>query len=256
MGNIVVRLTLLATILVSPYAISSQSDFKCGSLTNVGIPSQSDQLLCREGYVVGYNYENKVADWVMYELTEAKVKPWHERKDYFSEDHEISLVHRSLKSDYKYSDMDRGHLGPNAALDFTVSSQKESFLLSNIAPQKPELNQKGWKALEDKLRDCAYSSDNGVFVVTGPIWRNPIKSYIGNRVAVPDGFFKVIVERKTPYRMSAWAMPNSLVEMDQIRRYRVTVDKIEQSTGFDFFSNVPDNFEIQQESVFSEVCKE
>ena len=41
----------------------------CLSHVLAGVPYQSDQILCREGYSVGYNYQTKLADWVMYSLT-------------------------------------------------------------------------------------------------------------------------------------------------------------------------------------------
>lgn len=31
------------------------------------------QLLCREGYAAGYNYDTKVSDWVSYWMTAARL---------------------------------------------------------------------------------------------------------------------------------------------------------------------------------------
>ncbi len=37
--------------------------FKCNGHVAYGIPGPEDQLLCREGYTVGYNYDRKIPTW-------------------------------------------------------------------------------------------------------------------------------------------------------------------------------------------------
>lgn len=37
--------------------------FRCNGHVSYGIPGPEDQLLCREGYTVGYNYDRKIPTW-------------------------------------------------------------------------------------------------------------------------------------------------------------------------------------------------
>ncbi len=37
--------------------------FRCNGHVAYGIPGLEDQLLCREGYTVGYNYDRKIPTW-------------------------------------------------------------------------------------------------------------------------------------------------------------------------------------------------
>ena len=83
-----------------------------------GIPGPEDQLLCREGYAVGYDYDRKVPSWVAYRLTPESVNKRFERSNKFKEDPEIPNQYRSTLSDYKGSGYDRGHMAASATVDF------------------------------------------------------------------------------------------------------------------------------------------
>ena len=53
-----------------PYGLNeSQPTFKCNGHVAFGIPGPEDQLLCREAYAVGYDYDKKIPTWVAYRLT-------------------------------------------------------------------------------------------------------------------------------------------------------------------------------------------
>ena len=69
---------------------------------------------------------------------------------------------------------------------------KESFYFSNMCPQHPQLNRRGWKNLEEKIRDWAIA-DSAVIVICGPIIERESKTIGKNKVAVPQQFFKVVL---------------------------------------------------------------
>ena len=52
---------------------------------------------------------------------------------------------------------------------------KESFYFSNMCPQHPQLNRRGWKNLEEKIRDWAIA-DSAVIVICGPIMERESKT--------------------------------------------------------------------------------
>ena len=58
------------------------------------------------------------------------------------------------------SGYDRGHMAPNYAIDtvFGERAHKQTFLMSNIVPQRPELNQGPWKEIEQVVANSSKMS--------------------------------------------------------------------------------------------------
>lgn len=82
---------------------SLAAGFQCKDHVKLGVPSQSSQLLCRDGYAAGYNYDTKVSDWVSYRMTAASAQGQVPRKDAFAEDKEVPVQFRATLADYKGS---------------------------------------------------------------------------------------------------------------------------------------------------------
>ncbi len=228
--------------------IPAVSDY-CHDFLAYGNPSfdvnsglgQTNLYLCRDGYVVGYNYQTKQASWVAFKLTKSKVANKLKRDDRFKEDTDVPFVYRATLDDYKRSGYDRGHLASYASMDFSQKSADESFLLSNMSPQKAGLNRKGWARLETDERIWANMYDNGIYVYTGPIYKKQkIHKTIGdNKVAVPDYYFKIIyVPSKN--KAIAFVMPNAQVNKKKIANYSTSIKDIENRTGLDFLTNISD----------------
>lgn len=130
------------TVLLTLAVVFSLPTFAqtCGKHLDVGLPSdQPDQVLCRDGYAVGYNFQTKNADWVAYHITAESVNASYKRSNSFKEDSELPDYARSTLADYSGSGYDRGHLAPSATMDFSQDSMKQSFLMSNMSPQLPGL---------------------------------------------------------------------------------------------------------------------
>jgi len=208
--------------------------------TPFGIKSNCDQILKREAFEVCYKYGTKSPEWVSYTITKASVSKVLKRKNRFYEDKEIEEKYRAKLSDYKKSGYDRGHMMPNATADYSKQSQKESFLLSNITPQHPALNRRGWAYLEKNVRSLA-TKYNKVHVVTGALYDDK-KEYIGNNIEIPDFLYKIIFIPKIN-KMTAYLMPNSKVKKTEVSQYLKSVDEIETLTGIDFFYDLDDKKE-------------
>ncbi|MCG9683523.1 DNA/RNA non-specific endonuclease [Vibrio sp. Isolate23] len=218
----------------------------CGQHLDVGLPSyHSDQVLCRSGYAVGYNYQKKNPDWVAYHITAESVNASYKRSNSFKEDTELPDYARSTLNDYSASGYDRGHLAPSATMDFSQESMTQSFLMSNMSPQRPGFNRVGWRILEEHVRDLA-NEYNELYVITGPIYRGNEAS-IGDNVVIPSAFYKVILD---PYFNDAIAfvVPHRDVSSSELVNFVTTVDDVEQQTGLDFFSLISDSVEETMES--------
>ncbi|GGF93011.1 MULTISPECIES: DNA/RNA non-specific endonuclease [Cysteiniphilum] len=225
--------------------IKCQSFLKYGNpiSTNIYDIAKTDQYLCRDGYIVGYSYTTRQPVWVAYHLTGKSVKQTIKRHDDFRPDPAVPVRYQAQLSDYKNSGYDRGHLAPYAAMDFNETSASQSFLLSNMSPQKPELNRIGWAQLEKDVRSWAnlYKS---LWVFDGPVFKKgKVHKTIGNnKVAVPDYFFKVIYapEKIKGDKVIAFIMPNARVNKKDIAKYRVSLKEVQERTGLKLFEKLPE----------------
>ena len=53
----------------STYRLTGDQTNKCNGHLLIGVPGKSDQILCRLGYAIGYDYSRKSAEWVAYVLS-------------------------------------------------------------------------------------------------------------------------------------------------------------------------------------------
>ncbi|WP_420810636.1 DNA/RNA non-specific endonuclease [Fastidiosibacter lacustris] len=209
----------------------------CNGFLKYGSPGgKVDLYLCREGYIVGYNYTTKQPSWVAYRLTAKSASNKKKRQDEFQSDPTIPFKYRAELSDYKNSGYDRGHLAPYASMDFSKTSATQSFYLSNMSPQRPGLNRKGWAKLEGDVRFWAQMYQE-LYVYTGPVFKNSKthKTIGKNKVFVPEYFFKVIYAPRQN-KSIAFIMPNANIDKKDVAKYRVSVKEVEQRTGLNFFN--------------------
>ena len=192
-------------------------------------------VLCRSGYLVSYNTEHRTPIWVLEELTPARFVRNASRDDLpFVRDPDVPLEQSARSSDYTHSGFDRGHMSPAADNSWLELAMRESFYLSNIAPQHgPQMNRGIWKDLEQRTREWA-TSRGKIMVVSGPVFgANPTR--IGpNQVAVPEGFFKVLYD-PVMRRALAFYFDNKPYADPSLAPNITTVREIEAKTGITFF---------------------
>ncbi len=234
------RILIVCTLFVSGQIYA----FQCNTHVYYGIPGAADQLLCRDGYAVGYNYQRKVADWVAYRITKDTVSAYQRRSNKFIEDRELPEHARSKLSDYRGSGYDRGHLAPSATVDFSERSMQQSFLLTNMAPQLPGFNRNGWKHLEGYVRKWAKSRGD-LMVVTGTLYGQDSKT-IGEGVAVPSHFYKVVYDLQAMDAI-AFLVPHENIDKKDIPGFITSVDEVERLSGMDFMNVLSDKLEDDME---------
>lgn len=223
---------------------------KEADMTKLEIPvttsGEQGQIIQRTGYTLSYNAKYKTPYWVAWELTKEETKGNEERSTEFYPDPDV-IGAQVVTYDYSHSGYDRGHMAPAGDMKWSKKAMTESFYMSNICPQDHNLNTEDWNDLEMKAREWARRYGK-VYIVCGPIYNGTRNEYIGDhRVKVPDAFFKVIFinDAKKPSALGFY-FENEAGERP-LEDYLVSVDKLEQMTGLDFFSGLSDDLEIQLE---------
>ncbi len=194
-------------------------------------------------YTLSYSEKHEQAEWVYYKIQQGEA----ERTDDFRSDDKIETGSATL-SDYRGSGYDRGHLAPAASLSFNEESMSESFLLSNMTPQKPAFNRGKWRELEMQVRKWS-NFDDSLHVISAPILTDDLKQIGESGVSIPNAYYKIIYSENSD-KMIAFLMPNEDLDKS-LQAYVVTVDIIEQKTGIDFFREFDDINEQKLESVIS-----
>ncbi|MEN9369663.1 MAG: hypothetical protein RI952_528, partial [Bacteroidota bacterium] len=201
----------------------------------------SDQIISHTGYTLLYNEKFKQANWVAYELTKEETNKIVERSNKFISDPQIYTVN-NFDKDYKRSGYDKGHLAPAADMGWSIATMHESFYYSNMSPQATGFNRGIWKKLEELVRTWAIENE-AVYIVTGPILTNGLPTIGYNKVAVPNYYYKVILDYNKPnIKGIGFILPNESSK-SSLQNYAVSIDSVEKVTGIDFFYSLNDQDE-------------
>ncbi|MCL7762344.1 DNA/RNA non-specific endonuclease [Polaribacter sp. Z014] len=208
--------------------------------------STTNQVVHHQNYSLSYNEKYEQAEWVAYELKASDLSSTNYKRPYFEIDNAVKTKAANWRN-YKKSGYDKGHLCPAADRRFSKEAHDETFLTSNISPQEHKFNAGVWNRLEQKVRYWAKKND-GVFVITGGVLENNLKTIGSEAVAVPNQFYKVILDKTNGrVKMLAFLMPHKESNLP-LYKFVVSVDKIEALTGIDFFKELDDATENKLES--------
>lgn len=255
------KLIILPILVIIIYLIIICTNIFKGKAANVEEPIQmkdstavldsicEDKLVLLENKfdTILFNPETNCAEWVKWKITPDRVgKKKVKRSDYpFLPDDTEFLKDKVTTKDYSYSGYDRGHLCPAADNEHSAQAMKDCMEMTNIIPQTPELNRGPWKTLEDNCRNIAKRDGTVVYIVAGPVFSDTAEvKWIGDdrKIQVPDKCFKVIYIPKTQ-KAIGWIMENTKTPISDYQKYRVSVDSVENLTGYDFFDWLPDSLE-------------
>lgn len=152
-----------------------------------------DQEICHDGFNVLYSEQARNPAVVAEYLTPQRLQQGFHvpRKNDFHEDEKLAGEFSQAElSDYDGSGYDRGHQAP-AADAFDTESKHQTFVMTNMVPQTPNLNRCTWRMIEEQVRNTVLSGVNA-YVLTGPIYQNPIKTIGKNQVWIPAYSFKAV----------------------------------------------------------------
>lgn len=209
--------------------------------------STTNQVIEHSTFYLSYSENHEQAEWVAYELKPEHISGGKHKRPHFIQDPKVS-TESAHWNNYKNSGYTRGHLLPAGDRTFSKEAYDETFYTSNISPQLYEFNTGIWNSLEMKVRN--FAKKNGkVYVVTGGILTDNLKTIGKEKVAVPDYFYKILLyDEGKQYKMLAYLIPHEEEVRKSLNDYTVTTDSIETLTGIDFFHFLEDKVEDDLES--------
>lgn len=203
-------------------------------------------------YFLSYSEEHEQAEWAAYYLSTENLSKHDFDRPYFKQD-PLVTTESAHWNNYKETGYDKGHLVPAADMRFSEEAYKDTFLTSNVAPQDKEFNAGIWNRLEQKIRYWA-EKYNALFVVTGSILHDELKTIGEEEVAVPDYFYKILVRvQHDSLVMISFLIPNEKSDK-ALYHFATTIDKIEFITGIPFNEKISGKIEekIQKELSYKE----
>lgn len=184
------------------------------------------------------------------------------------------------ESMHKSDGYDKGHLVASEDRVYCKEANEQTFYYANISPQIGSFNQKYWAALEEQVRKWGRSTlqeaYDKVYVAKGGTLNKLLTDFTGTQKAndglypttdaegktvkglsVPAYYYMaVLAEKDGKYSAIAFYVPHSELlpqkpTAGDFQVYAVTIDKLEQETGIDFFCNLPDVIEREVESTYN-----
>lgn len=228
-----------------------------GNPSGAGTADRNNWLMVKPYYVLSYNDERGTPNWVSWQVTAADLGDA-ARKQVFDPDPDMPAGMKVVKtSDYSGSGFDRGHMCPHSDRAANIEMSYATFVMTNVIPQAPNVNQKAWAQFEVYCRDLV-KAHNRLYVISGPTGEGGtgskgFKRSIGNgKVTVPSGCWKVVVvvpddggggsdlaRISVSTRVIAVDMPNDNNAVgDAWDIFRTTPGAIELKTGLRFFDQV------------------
>lgn len=213
------------------------------------------RILKKKGFVIGYSPSLRHPVWVAYQsFPTDNYYPGGERPPFKQDPQAPNCSH---PSHFAKSGYDRGHMAPNLAIArrYGRDGQRDTFYTSNICPQRPSLNRGPWCDLELRISEIWPPRYGSVWTIVGAI-PNPENEKlkgpsapIRNGIDLPIGFYQIIlVQRGNRILSNAVYMPQNVRYKAHARSYLVSIDELEDITGFDFFSDLPDELEKELEA--------
>lgn len=200
------------------------------------------RVLRNEGFLVGWSDVRVNPLWVSYQLRAVEDPSAGPRPGFRKDWRTLWPVGTDH---YAGSGYDRGHMAPNYAIAAVHGreAQLDTFYMSNMSPQRPDLNRRLWQRLEEVVIDRFVPRFGEVQVITGPVFPERFFDNVFNRVGlveVPEAFYKIIAVPGDKPRVLAFLMPQKVLGDEPLDAYLVSVDEIEGLTGLNFFPRLPD----------------
>ncbi len=223
--------------------------------TDVNTPT--NYLMVKNQYCLSYHRDNGGPNWTAWHLSSSWLGSTPRQDDFRADATLPTGWYQVGATAYSGSGYDRGHQCPSADRTSSVTDNSATFLMTNMLPQTPNLNQGPWQYLEDSCRNFV-SRGQEVYIYSGGYGNaGTINS---GHVKVPTYCWKIAVvlpngdndlsRVTTSTRVIAvWMQNNSSISRTASwKSFRTSVDYIESMTGYDFLSNVSTSIQSVIES--------
>ncbi len=230
----------LMALCAAPAAAGQMHIIHCLGGCPSGTPDTNDTVI-RQIYALSANPDTKFADWVAYHITRETMGTSASLSRSWKPDGFLDKEERLEPKDYKgigtELDSDRGHLAPLASFAGTVF-WRDTNILSNIAPQRSDLNKGSWLDLEDAVRELTWAKRR-VWVMAGPLYEKPMKQLGhvtgGKDHTVPSAFWKVVATEDG--KIAAFIFEQSLARSASHCAQISSLNAIETRSGLTLFPN-------------------
>lgn len=209
-----------------------------------------DEILTGRYFTIGYSWYFRQAKWVLEIVNPNMIFEWEieDRLDNFRADIRIPRRFRAGLKAYKGSGFDRGHLAASANQDELEIQNSETFLLSNMSPQKPNFNRRIWRELEMAVRKLNEQSNIlETYVLTAPVFYFDQKietigddtDKYGIDIPIPHAFVKSVLAEDKRGRLKLWTFEMENKQLSgKLEDYLVVTYDAEQKVGGRFWDRV------------------
>jgi endonuclease G, mitochondrial len=213
------KLILAAFLTIIPTsAFASDCDKFFPNGKEIVVPNT--KVICHSFYASVFDSKNE-ANVFSTELAQNKDKKT-PRVDAFRAD--PAVADSPTPEDYTNTGFDRGHMTP-AADSSNPTQMSDTFYMTNMTPQYPNVNRIAWKKLEMKVRTLSFKN-----VITGAVYAPNYAPTIGkHKVPVPIMLYKIVY--LTDGSIQAFAADN-VKENKEAKP--VDINLIETKTGIKF----------------------
>lgn len=212
--------------------------FHCLDGCPMGTAATND-LVVREIYTLSSNDATKMADWVAYRVRPETIGKGEGRK--WAPDPWLYPDETLEPADYDGAPtalkIDRGHQAPLASFSATPQASETNYL-SNITPQRSDLNQASWMYLETAERKLAQKTRDWVYVVTGPLFERAMAPLPGadEPHRVPSGYWKVVaVASGGATKVTAFIFEQETPRAAKFCDMRTTIEEVERRSRLTLF---------------------
>lgn len=268
--------------------VNANTGYDNVSVTGYEIPHLNDQNVYADHYVtmdgvqiLNYALEwdntKRHANWVAFTFDTTTSADNVKRTDAWSVDPKLPAEMQVQESDHKNDGFDKGHLCASEDRVYLKEANEQTFYYSNMSPQLNDFNGGFWGKLEARVQTWGRSTADGVYdkvyVTKGGTLNKLLKNFKGTTVnggtpttdangftihglACPEYYFMAVLSQKDDVFHIAFLVPHKEgmtrnPSSDELKEYVVSVDKLEEETGIDFFCNLPDVLENEVEAAYN-----
>ena len=220
-------------------------------------------------FAVEWDCDKKSQRWACYQMHKGYGGSYSRVVDGYMNDTQNLSSDEYYSTDYIYrSGYEHGHICPNADRTYSYRANYQTFYMTNMQPQYHKFNgftNKGsdqgeglWVRMENWLRDITPSNTTDTLYVCkgGTIDDDEnIIERLQGRLIVPRYFFvALLMKNSMGYKaIGLWfeQKENEWRDSEPLSNFAVTIDRLEELTGIDFFCNLPDDIENDRESTMA-----